>query len=140
MAAGEYVSVSAQSDTERADTARALQVAERLTAHDALGAHLRDELDIAEHQRARPVQAAVASAATFTVGAALPLIAGWLSPVGAIAWIVTATSLVVMVALGAVAAGAEGASALTGALRVSFWGAFAMALTYGVGRRFGAVI
>ena len=169
MAAGEYVSVSSQSDTERADAARereelatdapaelreltgiyvarglepalALQVAEQLTAHDALGAHLRDELGIAEHQRARPLQAAVASAATFAVGAALPLLAGWLSPITAIAWIVTATSLVVLVALGAVAASAGGASALNGALRVSFWGAFAMALTYGVGRLFGAVV
>ena len=169
MAAGEYVSVSSQSDTEKADIARerhelatdaahelaelqgiyvtrglepalALQVAQQLTAKDALGAHMRDELGIAEHHRARPLQAAVYSAGTFAVGAALPLLAGWLVPLGAISWAVTITSLLVLMALGAVAARTGGASALTGAVRVTCWGAAAMAATYGVGRIFGAVV
>lgn len=169
MAAGEYVSVSSQADTERADISReraelatdasselrelteiyvrrgvesalARQVAEQLTAHDALGAHLRDELGIVEHQRARPLQAALASAGAFAVGAALPLLAAWLSAAGAIASVVTATSLVVLAVLGWVAGRAGGASPLTGAFRVTFWGACAMALTYGVGRLFGAVV
>lgn len=169
MAAGEYVSVGSQADTEAADLARerdelatrpeheldeltaiyerrgldpalARQVAERLTAHDALGAHLRDELAIVEHQRARPLQAALTSALTFAVGAALPLLIAWGSPLGALPWTVTAGSLGSLAAMGAVAARTGGASAATGALRVGFWGAFAMALTYGIGRLFGATV
>ena len=169
MAAGEYVSVSSQADTEGADIARernelattpgpelveltgiyekrgldpalARQVAEQLTAHDALGAHLRDELGITEHQRARPLQAAIASAGTFAVGALLPLAVGWFAPAAAMAWLVTGSSLVFLVVLGGIAARAGGASAFTGAFRVGFWGAAAMALTYGVGRLFGAVV
>lgn len=169
MAAGEYVSVSSQSDTEEADIARerqelqsdsggelnelagiyrsrgldadlALQVAEQLTAHDALGAHSRDELGIAEQQRARPLQAALASAGTFAVGAAMPLLAGWLAPPGAIAPVVVATSLVFLVVLGWISASAGGARPMVGAARVTFWGAAAMALTYAVGRFFGAVV
>ena len=169
MAAGEYVSVSSQADTEAADTARetaelkaapaheldeltgiyvkrgldptlARQVAEQLTDHDALGAHLRDELGILEHTRARPLQAAVASAATFAVGAAVPLAVGWMAPAALVSWTVTGVSLALLVVLGGIAARAGGASALTGAVRVGFWGAFAMALTYGVGRMFGAAV
>ena len=169
MAAGEYVSVSSQSDTERADTARetaelasqpefeldeltgiyvargldpllARQVAEQLTAHDALGSHLRDELGIGELQRARPLQAAFASAGTFAVGAALPLLIAWLVPMPIMSWTVTISSLAFLVLLGGIAARTGGASAVTGALRVGFWGACAMALTYGVGRLFGAVV
>jgi VIT1/CCC1 family predicted Fe2+/Mn2+ transporter len=169
MAAGEYVSVSSQADTERADTNRekselatqpaheldeltsiyigrgldatlARQVAEQLTKHDALGAHLRDELGIAEAQRARPLQAAIASAGTFAVGAALPLIIAWLVPMRAMPWVVTASSLAFLTLLGGIAARTGGASAFTGAVRVGFWGAFAMGLTYAVGRLFGAVV
>lgn len=169
MAAGEYVSVSSQSDTERADIAReteelaiapeqelgeltriyvgrgldpalARQVAEQLTAKDALGAHLRDELGIVEQQRARPLQAAFASAATFAVGAALPLAAAWMSPLATVSWVVVGSSVAFLMLLGGIAARAGGASALTGALRVTFWGAIAMALTYGVGRLFGATV
>ncbi len=169
MAAGEYVSVSSQADTEAADTARerrelaaqpaheldeltaihvqrgldpalARQVAERLTAHDALAAHLRDELGIVEHQRARPLQAALTSALTFAVGALLPLVMAWGSPLRRLPWSVTAGSLACLAALGAVAARAGGATAATGALRVGFWGAFAMALTYAIGRLFGATV
>lgn len=169
MAAGEYVSVSSQADTEKADITRereelatdparelqelagiyeargldpalAVQVAEQLTAHDALGAHQRDELGIAEQQRARPLQAAFASAGTFAVGALLPLLAGWLAPERMISLVVTGASLAVLVALGWTSALAGGAPPLTGAVRVSFWGAIAMAITYGVGRIFGAVV
>jgi len=169
MAAGEYVSVSSQADTEAADTAReklelattpekeldeltgiyakrgldpalARQVAEQLTKHDALGAHLRDELGIADQHLARPLQASVASAGTFAVGAALPLAIGWVTPMNAMPWVVTASSLVFLTFLGGLAARAGGAPAMTGAVRVGFWGAFAMALTYGVGRLFGAVV
>lgn len=169
MAAGEYVSVSSQADTEAADTARekhelatapaheldeltgiyvqrglepalARQVAEQLTRHDALGTHLRDELGIAEHHLARPLQASIASAGTFAVGAALPLAIGWVTPMPVMPWVVTASSLVFLTFLGGLAARAGGAPAMTGAVRVGFWGAFAMALTYGVGRLFGAVV
>ena len=169
MAAGEYVSVSSQADSERADIARerdelttdaaaelreltviyvsrglepvlARQVAEQLTAHDALGAHIRDELGIAGHHRARPLQAAFASAGAFAIGAALPLLAASFAPIALLPLVVTVTSLVVLVVLGSVAARTGGASPLTGALRVAFWGAIAMALTYGAGRLFGAVI
>jgi VIT1/CCC1 family predicted Fe2+/Mn2+ transporter len=169
MAAGEYVSVSSQADTEEADLARerhelatdhehelaelagiyagrglqpelAKQVAEQLMAHDALAAHARDELGISDLQRARPVQAAFASAGTFVVGAAMPLATVALAPTGELTAIVTLTSLAFLAAMGSVAARAGGAKPLTGAMRVTFWGALAMALTYGVGRIFGAVV
>jgi len=168
MAAGEYVSVGSQADTEEADLARerrelatqdeseraelagiyvarglepglARQVADQLMAHDALGAHARDELGITDLQRARPVQAALASAASFAAGAAMPLAAALLSPAGILAAIVTGSSLVVLAVLGAVAARAGGASVRVGALRVTVWGALAMAITYGVGTLFGPV-
>jgi VIT1/CCC1 family predicted Fe2+/Mn2+ transporter len=169
MAAGEYVSVSSQADTENADLARetgelsdspeyelnelqgvyvqrglepalARQVAEQLTAHDALGAHARDELGISAIQTARPVQAAFASAATFSVGAALPLITAAVVPVGSIIWIVSATSLVFLATLGGLAARAGGASTVRGVIRVTFWGALAMALTAVIGRIFGTTV
>jgi VIT1/CCC1 family predicted Fe2+/Mn2+ transporter len=169
MAAGEYVSVSSQSDTEEADLARerqelatedkseraelasiyvarglepvlAQQVADQLMAHDALGAHARDELGISDLQRARPVQAAVASAATFSVGAALPLLITLLAPANIIATAVTTMSLAFLIVLGWLAARAGGAPAAVGALRVAVLGALAMALTYGVGALFGAVV
>jgi VIT1/CCC1 family predicted Fe2+/Mn2+ transporter len=169
MAAGEYVSVHSQSDTERADLAReqaeldtdpvaeqreltgiyvgrgltpelAQQVAAQLMAKDALGAHARDELGITSELQARPVQAAMASAASFAVGAALPLAATALAPAaGLIAW-VAGTSIVFLALLGAVAARAGGAAMLLGAWRVTFWGALAMAVTALVGRMFGAVV
>jgi VIT1/CCC1 family predicted Fe2+/Mn2+ transporter len=168
MAAGEYVSVSSQSDTERADLARergelatmpeaelaelagiyerrglspelARQVATELTAGDALAAHARDELGISETTAARPVQAALASAATFAVGAALPLAVIWLAPPAALVGWVAATSLLLLAALGAVAARAGGAPMGRAALRVTFWSALAMAATAIVGRLFGAV-
>jgi vacuolar iron transporter family protein len=169
MAAGEYVSVSSQSDTEEADLARerqelatedkseraelasiyvarglepalAQQVADQLMAHDALAAHARDELGISDLQRVRPVQAAVASAATFSVGAALPLLITLLAPASILAMAVTATSLAFLAILGWLAARAGGAPAAVGALRVAVWGALAMAVTYGVGALFGAVV
>jgi VIT1/CCC1 family predicted Fe2+/Mn2+ transporter len=169
MAAGEYVSVSSQSDTEEADLARerqelatedkseraelasiyvarglepalAQQVADQLMAHDALGAHARDELGISDLQRARPVQAAVASAATFSVGAALPLLITLLAPANTTATAVTAMSLAFLAVLGWLAARAGGAPATVGALRVAAWGALAMALTYGVGALVGVVV
>jgi len=166
MAAGEYVSVSSQADTEQADLARerlelaadgpretaelagiyvqrglepslAQQVAVQLMAKDALGAHARDELGLSAHASARPLQAAFASAAAFTVGAAAPLLTAWLSPAGRVAAVVGAASLVFLVVLGALSAYTGGASMLRGILRVTFWGALAMALTAGVGRIFG---
>ena len=169
MAAGEYVSVSSQADTEEADLARerqelatddaferaelagiyvargvspplAKQVADELMAHDALGAHARDELGISDLQRARPVQAAFASATTFAVGAALPLIVGLLAPVSVLAVSVITASLVCLAALGALAASAGGASPWVGASRVTMWGALAMALTYAVGALFGTSV
>jgi VIT1/CCC1 family predicted Fe2+/Mn2+ transporter len=169
MAAGEYVSVSSQADTEAADLARerkelvsdgdaeraelagiyvsrgldpdlARQVAEQLMAHDALGAHARDELGISDLQRARPVLAAFASAATFAVGAALPLLIAMLVPASALAVVVVVTSLACLAMLGSLAARVGGASPVIGALRVTFWGALAMALTYGVGALFGTVV
>ena len=168
MAAGEYVSVHSQADTEKADLARergelaadvqaeqrelkaiyvgrglepglAQQVAEQLMAHDALGAHARDELGISQAFSARPVQAALASAASFAVGAALPLgVAALVSASGLIGW-VSGASLIFLAVLGAVAARAGGAAVMTGAWRVTFWGALAMAATAGVGSLFGAV-
>ena len=169
MAAGEYVSVSSQSDTEAADLARerdelatdaqgehkeltgiyvarglepalARQVADQLMAHDAIGAHARDELGISEVQRARPVQAALASGATFSVGAALPLLIVLLVPIGALTPAVMGSSLVFLASLGWLAARAGGAPAAMGAVRVTFWGALAMAVTYAVGSFFGAVM
>ena len=166
MAAGEYVSVSSQADTERADLARerqelatapesehkeltaiyvkrgldaglASEVATRLMAHDALGAHMRNELGISESMTARPVQAALASAATFAVGAAMPLVVVLLAPASAALWAVSVTSLFFLAVLGSLAARAGGASVLKAAARVTFWGALAMALTAGVGALFG---
>ncbi|MES2686275.1 MAG: VIT family protein [Pseudomonadota bacterium] len=169
MAAGEYVSVHSQADTERADLAReraelqhapeaeqreltaiyvkrgldgvlAAQVADQLTRHDALGAHARDELGISEAFSARPVQAALASAASFAVGAALPLAATALAPAqGLMVWI-PATSLVFLAVLGVVAARAGGAPVLAGAWRVTFWGALAMGITAAAGSLFGATL
>jgi len=167
MAAGEYVSVSSQADTEQADLARereelaadpaaeldeltsiyqergldaslARQVAEQLTAHGALAAHSRDELGTSELLVARPVQAALASAGTFAVGAALPLLAGVLAPGAYLTSLVAGASLVFLALLGGLAAFVGGASAPRGAIRVTFWGALAMALTAGVGALFGA--
>jgi VIT1/CCC1 family predicted Fe2+/Mn2+ transporter len=166
MATGEYVSVSSQSDTENADLARereelrvmpeqerqelaeiyiargltpetADEVARQLMAHDALGAHAREELGISEITTARPIQAAMASAATFTVGAALPLIVVLLAPQASLALIVSLTSLVFLAALGAVAASVGGSSVVQSAARVTFWGALAMFLTHVVGSLFG---
>jgi VIT1/CCC1 family predicted Fe2+/Mn2+ transporter len=169
MAAGEYVSVSSQADTEEADLARerhelatddkseraelaaiyvgrgldaalARQVVDQLMARDALGAHARDELGISEMQRARPVQAALASAGAFSVGAALPLLAVLLAPASALAAGVMGTSLAFLASLGWLAAHAGGAPAAVGALRVTFWGALAMAITYGVGALVGTAV
>ena len=169
MAAGEYVSVSSQADTEQADLAReraelaadqsselaeltaiyvkrgldpslARQVAEQFTAHDALAAHARDELGIIESLSAKPAQASLASAATFAVGAAMPLLAAILAPREFLVPFVSGSALVFLAVLGGVAAAAGGASALRGATRVAFWGAFAMALTAGVGALFGAAV
>ena len=166
MAAGEYVSVSSQSDTENADLDRerkelandpvheheemaaiyvgrgldpvlASEVATQLMSHDALGAHARDELGISAIMTARPVQAAVASAATFSVGAALPLLIVLLAPAASIMWAVAGSALLFLALLGGVAARAGGASVAKAALRVTFWGALAMALTAGVGALFG---
>jgi vacuolar iron transporter family protein len=169
MAAGEYVSVSSQSDTEQADLTReraellaspaaehrelasiyvkrgltpelAKQVAQQLMLHDAVGAHARDELGISDTVSARPVQAAFTSAATFATGAALPLLTAVLAPAAQLVPLLAGTSLVFLTALGALAARAGGAPVLKAALRVAFWGALAMAITAGVGRLFGAVV
>lgn len=166
MAAGEYVSVSSQADTERADRAReeaeiaanpaqehaelaaiyvkrgldtalASEVATQLMAHDALGAHVRDELGLSAMSAARPVQAALASAATFATGALLPLLIVVVLPAHALLWAVSGGSLLFLAILGSVAAAVGGASAITAAARVAFWGALAMALTAGVGALFG---
>ena len=166
MAAGEYVSVSSQADTERADLDReskelaadpvhehaelaaiyvrrgldaalAANVATQLMAHDALGAHGRDELGISDALTARPVQAALASAGTFAVGATLPLLIVLFVPASALKWAVSGSSLLFLALLGSLAARAGGASVLTAAARVTFWGALAMALTAGVGALFG---
>lgn len=168
MAAGEYVSVCSQRDTEEADLALerrsleqnydleeeelaniyrerglnaelAQQVAKELMAHDALGAHARDEIGISDVIRAQPVQAALSSAATFTVGAALPLVLAWLVPVHLIVVVVGVCSLLFLALLGSLAAIAGGANAWVGAVRVTFWGALAMALTAVVGRLFGVM-
>jgi len=169
MAAGEYVSVSSQSDTEKADLVRerrelqedpekeleelrqiyvargldrelARQVAVQLTAHGAIEAHARDELSFSAVNAARPVQAAIASAATFSVGAAMPLLAAIVSPTDRVILLVSASSLAFLAVLGALAAGAGGASRLRGSIRVLFWGALAMGITALVGRLFGATV
>jgi VIT1/CCC1 family predicted Fe2+/Mn2+ transporter len=169
MAAGEYVSVSSQADTEQADlavekrelatqpafeedelaeiyVARGLSpdlartVARQLMAKDALAAHARDELGHSVELAARPLQAAIASAATFSVGAALPILTTILTPPANLTAVVSLVSLLCLIGLGATAARAGGASALTGAIRVGFWGALAMAVTAGVGRLFGTAV
>ena len=169
MAAGEYVSVSSQADTEQADLTRergelatlpeaerdelaeiyvtrglgrelAIQVADQLMAHDALGAHARDELGIHETTRARPIQAAVASAASFAVGAAPPAVLAAMLPVGILTPGVVGVTLGLLLVLGGVAARLGGAPLARGALRVAFWGAVAMGCTAAVGRLFGAVV
>lgn len=168
MAAGEYVSVSSQSDTERADLARerreladdieaerdelariyigrgvdedlARRVAEQLMAKDALAAHARDELGISGITAARPVQAALTSAATFSAGAAMPLLAALIAPAGWIAPVVSVASLLFLAALGAIGARTGGADVLRATVRVTFWGALAMAITATVGAVFGTV-
>lgn len=169
MAAGEYVSVSSQSDTESADLDRerlelaadraaehaelaaiyvsrgldaelARQVATQLMAKDALGAHARDELGISDTLSARPVQAAFASAGTFSVGAALPLALVFFVPTSALVWTVSGSSLFFLALLGSLAARAGGSPMWTSIIRVTFWGALAMALTAGVGAWFGATV
>jgi len=169
MAAGEYVSVSSQSDIEQADLARerkelatqpeselaeltglyvarglspelAKQVAEQLTAHDALGAHARDELGLSEETRARPLQAALSSAAAFAVGAAPPILLAWLVPLAGLTALVTAVTLALLAVLGSTAAHLGGAPRTRGALRVAFWGAAAMAASALVGRLFGTSV
>ena len=168
MASGEYVSVSSQADTEHAELDRernelasnseyeheelaqiyvgrgvspvlARQVAEQLMAHDAIGSHARDELGITENQRARPAQAALASAGSFSVGAALPLTMVLISPTPILIIVVALASFVFLVLLGILAAHVGGANAWRGALRVGFWGAFAMAITAGIGAIFGTI-
>jgi VIT1/CCC1 family predicted Fe2+/Mn2+ transporter len=122
------------------ERATARIVAQQLMAHDALAAHARDELGLLEVLAARPIQAALASAATFAVGAALPILTVILAPPAALSMMVAGVSLACLAALGALAAGAGGASVAIGAGRVAFWGALAMAVTAGVGRLFGAAI
>jgi VIT1/CCC1 family predicted Fe2+/Mn2+ transporter len=169
MAAGEYVSVQSQADTEQADIRKekheletepqhelaeltaiyvsrgldqplAHQVAEKLTVHDALGSHARDELGITETLRARPVQAAAASALFFVAGAAVPIAAALLAPATHISTVISVTALATLVVLGGTAAYAGGAPVARGALRVAFWGALAMGITAGVGKLFGAAV
>jgi VIT1/CCC1 family predicted Fe2+/Mn2+ transporter len=169
MAAGEYVSVSSQADMEQAATETekrelatepasehaelaniyvqrgltpdlARQVAEQLMSHDALDAHLRDELGIHQTTRARPIQAALTSALTYTAGALLPLLAAIALPPAQLVVGIPLVSLLVLAALGALAARTGGASAGVGALRVLVWGAFAMGVTAGIGRWFGAIV
>lgn len=169
MAAGEYVSVSSQADTERADLARerkelatepdleraeltgiyvargltpelASQVADQLTAHDALGAHARDELGMSEVSRARPLQAALSSATAFAVGALPPVLLAWRVPLPALGFVLVTATLALLAMLGALAAKLGGATIWRGTLRVTFWGAVAMASTALVGRIFGAVV
>jgi VIT1/CCC1 family predicted Fe2+/Mn2+ transporter len=169
MAAGEYVSVSSQADTERADLARergelaaspeveraelsriyvargltpelATQVADQLMAHDALGAHARDELGMSEATRARPIQAALSSAVAFAVGAALPLLLVLFLPVAVLTRAVVGSSLLLLIVLGGLAARLGGAPLLAGAVRVAFWGAVAMGCTALVGRLFGTAL
>ncbi len=122
------------------DPSLAKQVAEQLMAHDALGAHARDELGISESLRARPTQAALSSAASFAVGAALPLLVTAVAPETGLIAVVFGSSLLFLALLGSIAARAGGANVMTGAMRVTFWGALAMALTAGVGALFGTVV
>jgi len=169
MAAGEYVSVSSQADTEQADMERerfelesneeheqnelaeiyvqrgldsalAKQVAEQLMAKDALAAHMRDELGISELRTARPIQAALTSAATFAIGAALPLLVVLIAPMSILVPLVMGTTLLFLALLGVLSAYTGGARLVIGAVRVTFWGALAMALTAGIGSFFGAVV
>lgn len=169
MAAGEYVSVHSQADTEKADLARetrelatddkfereelaeiyvqrgldpdlAKQVADELMAHDALGAHARDELGISDALSARPLQAAVFSAVSFAIGAVLPLSAAWLSPSNVMIYVIAIGSLIFLTLLGGIAARAGGANVVAGAWRVLFWGAMAMAATAVVGKLFGTTV
>ena len=169
MAAGEYVSVSSQADTERADLKRekaelatqpraeedeltgiyvqrgltpalARSVARQLMAHDALAAHARDELGLTAELAARPLQAALASAASFAVGASVPILMIVVAPASGLVTAASLVSLLCLVALGAIAARAGGAPALVGAVRVAFWGALAMAATAGVGKLFGTAM
>ena len=169
MATGEYVSVRSQADSEQAalnlerkelesdnpgerreltaiyvdrglEPALAKQVAEQLMAHDALGAHARDELGISETLSARPIQAALTSAGSFAVGAAMPLLAVALVPESSLIPVVSGTSLVFLAILGGLAARVGGAGVTAGAMRVTFWGALAMAITAGVGKLFGTVV
>ncbi|HXE62543.1 MAG TPA: VIT family protein [Bryobacteraceae bacterium] len=168
MAAGEYVSVHSQADTEQADLnlerkelktdvkgeheelaaiymargldqALAKEVAQQLMAHDALGAHARDELGISSNLSARPIQAALASAGSFAVGAVLPLLIAVIAPAASLIYLVSGTSLLFLALLGALAAHVGGARVTAGAIRVTFWGALAMAITAGVGALFGTV-
>ena len=169
MAAGEYISVQSQADTENADLAKerqelaeepekeleeltaiyvsrgldeplARQVAAKLTAGDALSAHAREELGISEELRARPIQAALASAAAFAIGAAVPIAATLVAPTSAVGLVTSGTTLVTLAMLGSIAAYAGGASIVRGALRVTFWGALAMAVTAGVGLILGRAV
>jgi len=169
MAAGEYVSVKSQADTESADLAKekreletqpeaeleeltaiyikrgldrplAKQVAEKMTSGDALAAHLRDELGITETLRARPIQAALASAISFLAGALVPIAAMLLSPSAWLIAVSSVTALATLVVLGGTAAIAGGASMVKGSIRVAFWGALAMGITAGIGRLFGTIV
>ncbi|MBI1403364.1 MAG: VIT family protein [Porphyrobacter sp.] len=169
MAAGEFISVSSQRDSEQADIRReklalkqtpeqelaelaqiyrerglshetAQRVARELSAHDALEAHVRDELGLADHLAARPLQAAAASGATFSVAAAVPLLAAWLAPAGSIVTIVLVVSVLTLALLGALGARAGGAPLVPGTLRVVGWGIFAMAVTAGIGSLFGVSV
>jgi vacuolar iron transporter family protein len=169
MAAGEYVSVSSQADTEQADLEierisleidfefekkelakiyqergldknLSFEVADQLMEHDALGAHARDEIGISEVVNAQPVQAALSSAGTFTVGAALPLAVAWMVTGSSQILAIALSSLIFLASLGAIAARAGGASIIKGAIRVTFWGALAMMVTAGVGRLFGVSV
>ncbi len=169
MAAGEYVSVHSQADTEHADIEReiselraddrgeheelaeiyvgrgldrelARQVADQLMARDAIGAHARDELGITENLRARPIQAAFASAASFAAGGAMPLLVAAVTPEPGLIYSVSGTSLLFLALLGAFAARVGGAKLMPGAIRVTFWGALAMGITAGAGALFGTVI
>ncbi len=169
MAAGEYVSVSSQSDIEAADIARERQalidtpeaeerelasifesrglsaataalVARELTEKDALGAHVREELGLSEVHAANPIQAALASGLTFSVAAALPVVAAWVAPAGQMIWTVVIATLAALAALGALGAHAGGAPKLPATIRVLFWGAAAMAITAGVGHVFGVKV
>lgn len=169
MAAGEYVSIQSQADTESADIEKkmrelelqpeferteltaiyvsrglerplARQVADKLMSSDALGSHVRDELGITDTLRARPIQAALASALSFVVGAIVPIAAAWMAPSSWVAEVSATTAVVTLVILGATAAHVGGASPAKGAMRVAFWGALAMAITTATGRLFGAAV